>query len=1449
MGLLKYNQSAILSIEMRSQLKFSAEAAYRRIGRLGLRILLMFSLAAGAILPGQQIFAAGTITGTVFRDLNANGLFENATEPGVGGVLITAYDAAGVNQGSTNSASDGAYTLSATGTGPYRIEFTDLPANLKMGPAGLQSGTAVQFVAGNSADNINLGVNNPAEYCQNNPNLAVNCFISGDPLKAAPPGFIATAPSEALSYFPYNASGETSQSTPLATAADIGAATWGLAYQRTSKTLFVAAVQRRHSGYGPLGSGGIYAVDMAGATPAITNFANLNTLAGINTGSDPHSGLPGCQQEANECKSIDPASFDAVGKVAFGDIELSEDEQTLWAVNLNQRTLLAIKVGTPPHAPTPSDMTAYPLINHGAPTCTNGEFRPWGLKAHNGLVYVGGVCSAEHNGTAANLDAYVLSFDPSQPAANFSTVTKLDLDYVKGCAWQQGQPGAYACQWNPWISTWPTTFPGQGGDNFAWPQPILSDIEFDIDGSMILGFGDRWFLQGGEPQPPSDAGDPVSHVVHVLNAGDILRVCHINGVFVQPGAAGCANKSNNHQGPGDGEFYFEDDAPTGYTQTGENSQGGLAFLPGSGEVATTAIEPFQNNDDAGVIWHNNQSGARNRGYTVYHSSDTGVKAVGMGDIELLCDAAPIEIGNRVWQDNNSNGIQDPGEVGIHGATVDLYRNNIKVGTTTTGNDGQYYFNNNNVNLNNANGIVYGTGAPAGNSEYTIRISNAAGVSQQLILAGLQLTEANDAVPSPSGSDLNDSDGIINGVDAVYAIPYNDLRGAGYNNHTYDFGFIPLPLVNLGNLVWHDANQNGHKEVDENGIDGVEVQLFHAGDNPLTNGPLSTVTTNNGGLYNFVNLTPGDYFVYIPTPPLLYPHSSNVTNGSDDGKDNDDNGLQTSSGNPVTSPVINLAIDAEPDIAFDGNNRNGDLTVDFGFYGAVQVGDYVWIDANHDGKQALDPSNNEPGVPGVKVTLFNAATDLPVTLDASQNPIAPQITDSNGKYLFSNLPSGDYYVVFDLKTLPTGYGVTVQQAKGVTTDSNSDADPTTGKSTPTGLLQNGDDLTLDMGIYTPQSTANDRVRVGDFVWDDLNANGVQDVGEPGIGGVKATLFQSTGASTNRVVTTAPNGFYLFDNLPADNYYVVFDLTTLPVGYVVTAKNAGADRAIDSDVDQQTGETSLTGPLADGSQDLTLDLGIFKAASLGDYVWIDQNNNGVQDDGEKPVADVLVTLFDGQAKQVATTTTDDTGLYRFSSLRPGNYYVVFAQPTGYAFTKVNQGGDLAKDSDADQTTGRTALTTLNSGENDLTWDAGLTTSLTAALGGHVWDDGLSDRADGEWTTNENLLKGVTAILLDATGKEISRTLTAVDGAYLFENLLPGQYQVTFELALGFAGFTLNHTGEHNSDANPVTGQTAMISLAAGQRDLTWDAGFVTQPTDLDNGQEPAIRQHIFLPLVTR
>jgi uncharacterized repeat protein (TIGR01451 family) len=112
-----------------------------------------------------------------------------------------------------------------------------------------------------------------------------------------------------------------------------------------------------------------------------------------------------------------------------------------------------------------------------------------------------------------------------------------------------------------------------------------------------------------------------------------------------------------------------------------------------------------------------------------------------------------------------------------------------------------------------------------------------------------------------------------------------------------------------------------------------------------------------------------------------------------------------------------------------------------------------------------------------------------------------------------------------------------------------------------------------------------------------------------------------------------------------------------------------------------------------------------ASAGDFVWEDSNMNGIQDAGEPGIDGVTVDLYTGAGNPVEQDITAGGGFYSFSSLVPGDYYIVFTCPSGYVFTSLDQGGNDAIDSDANPTTGRTATTTLIGSEDDLTWDAGI------------------------------------------------------------------------------------------------------------------------------------------------
>ena len=83
-----------------------------------------------------------------------------------------------------------------------------------------------------------------------------------------------------------------------------------------------------------------------------------------------------------------------------------------------------------------------------------------------------------------------------------------------------------------------------------------------------------------------------------------------------------------------------------------------------------------------------------------------------------------------------------------------------------------------------------------------------------------------------------------------------------------------------------------------------------------------------------------------------------------------------------------------------------------------------------------------------------------------------------------------------------------------------------------------------------------------------------------------------------------------------------------------------------------------------------------ASLAGRVFMDNNDNSVDDSGDMGVAGVLVTLSNG-----ATTTTDADGNYEFTGLAAGDYTVSFpTEVDGKVLVDANVGDDDTIDSDA-------------------------------------------------------------------------------------------------------------------------------------------------------------------------
>ncbi|HKN51673.1 MAG TPA: SdrD B-like domain-containing protein [Amycolatopsis sp.] len=661
------------------------------------------------------------------------------------------------------------------------------------------------------------------------------------------------------------------------------------------------------------------------------------------------------------------------------------------------------------------------------------------------------------------------------------------------------------------------------------------------------------------------------------------------------------------------------------------------------------------------------------------------------------------------------------------------------------------------------------------------------------VAGYQVTKK-DA----GGDDTKDSDAGPDGCTAT-----TTLGASKREDLTLDLGLTP-PTNKLGDFVWADTDKNGVQDTGEPGVQGVKVTLKDG-----TGATVGTTTTGADGKYLFDGLNDGTYTVCFDMASLPADYAgyqlTKKDAGGDDTKDSD--------ADPATTCTPPTTL---------GADKREDLTLDAGIVSPPnKVGDFVWVDKNKNGVQ--DPG--EPGVQGVTVTLKTGDGTLVTTTT----------TDANGKYLFDGLNDGTYIVCFDIAHLPpamAGYLVTKQNVGDDAKDS--DADLSTGCTPPTTVGKDKrEDLTLDLGLIPPAN------RLGDFVWADTNKNGVQDTGEPGVPGVTVTL--KNGTTTVATTTTGADGKYLFDNLDDGTYTVCFDMAKLPAdytGYALTKKDAGGDDAKDSDA----GTDGCTPPTTLGDtkhEDLTLDAGIVSPPNrLGDYVWVDKNKNGLQDDGEPAVPGVKATLQDGTGKPVGTATTDANGKYLFDNLDDGTYTVCFdiknlpAAVAGYQVTKQNA-GDVTKDSDADASTGCTKPTTLGKDKReDLTLDMGLVAPVNR-LGDYVWAD---TNKNGLQDTGEPGVQGVKVTLQDGTGKPVGTATTDANGKYLFDNLDDGTYTVCFDVKAlpdKYADNVLTKTGAAgfngtDSAADQTSACTKPTTLGAAKReDLTLDAGIISPP----------------------
>ena len=619
---------------------------------------------------------------------------------------------------------------------------------------------------------------------------------------------------------------------------------------------------------------------------------------------------------------------------------------------------------------------------------------------------------------------------------------------------------------------------------------------------------------------------------------------------------------------------------------------------------------------------------------------------------------------------------------------------------------------------------------------------------------------------------------------------------------------PSTVLEIGDLLWYDLDGDGVQDVGEPPVVGVQLSIYNYDVGTGTLGSLvATDETDASGNYYFYTsdgLLPNtDYKIildraadftnpaklqgYGVTLPDQDTNGDTVIDSSDDVEDSDG---MTMSGMPsmiITTPSLG----------------EQDHTFDIGFISKVEIGNFVWIDADQGGDQDL----GETKVSGVTVSLY----------DIAGNKLASTLTDLNGEYYFDQshglVPLGNYKIVLDnpndfapLGALD-GLGVTFPNLGG---DDLLDSDAVNIGVFPTIIAQapvaGSTDYSFDFGFI-------ERVEIGNYVWIDSNEDGKQDASEIPVPGVTVSLYD-TGGNLIASEVTDSNGEYYFDRSegvePNTSYFVKLDNASdyLSSGALFGFRLTESDYASNSDDEFDSDAAydgnnypsiSLDSP-ASGDFDHSFDFGFVKPANLeiGNYVWFDDNNDGIQDSGELPVIGVTVRLIDiNTGLPVATKLTDSQGEYYFNDLDgllPGKeYYVVLDNPIdfqnggaldGYVLTTVDAGSSDEKDSDAALVNGIPSISLIAPASNAFnhSYDFGFVSeALPIGIGNFVWYDA---DLDGVQDFTEPIFEGVTVNLYDMADNFIASTKTDSNGEYYFsekDGLLPSTvYKITLDEA---------------------------------------------------------------------
>jgi hypothetical protein len=440
---------------------------------------------------------------------------------------------------------------------------------------------------------------------------------------------------------------------------------------------------------------------------------------------------------------------------------------------------------------------------------------------------------------------------------------------------------------------------------------------------------------------------------------------------------------------------------------------------------------------------------------------------------------------------------------------------------------------------------------------------------------------------------------------------------------------------------------------------------------------------------------------------------------------------------------------------------------------------VWLDSNENG--CYDGALEESGMSGITVTLQ--------VEDSSENVLYSTSTTTNneGGYSFdlTGTTSANLFQIY--VTIPSGYRATIENGDGITTGSEIDGD---GYSPVFALTDGAASMDAGLDYSAAPLAAGDSYSV--------------------IHDTTLTVSTADGVLAN---DTDPNNLPLTAKLVSIPSYGTLQLNSDgSFTYTPAAGYVGSDGFEYAASDGQYTSDSFVSITVDGS--------------ISGQVWLDSNEDGIEDDGETGMSGITVGLVTPDGATVSSTTTDANGDYQlaadptYGAYGGGAYQIQVIIPEVYSATIpfANTYGNYSSIDDS----GYSNVMVLPALGVISNVNAGLASGSgpLASISGEVWLD--SDN-NGILDNSEAGLQAVNVNLLDTNGYVMDSTSTDDNGDYSFLGLTPNTpYSIQFIAPNGYA-FSPGNVGQPavSSSAGP-NGDTDPITLAPGQNDTTVNAG---------------------------